>query len=203
MSPWYPMIPLRSYVGIMLCFILNIHSWSGDHVCAYAYAYTHSLRVPCQHSRHLKTGVSLTSRSSKSLTSLGMYSDSQITQLQTHSNFFTPKLSANFQNSLTLPSMDTFFKPTTSILAIVPALLTTALQTLYPLDLIQYIIFQVTYKQFFVFCHKLQTMFAKLLHLGDPREYDKSIAGFFAEKSKYLAKLMGINYVVKVNVYMY
>lgn len=65
-----------------------------------------------------------------------------------------------------------------------------------------FIFFQLTYKNNFKLAHKFQFLAWKLLKLGTPFEFDKSILGFSSERAELLAKLMGFNYVVSIASFM-
>ncbi len=85
-----------------------------------------------------------------------------------------------------------------SILASVPSLLISMIQSLYPGELFLFVFFQLTYKNMLRLAHKLQIIAWKLLHMGTPLEWDKSILGFLTDRAALLARLMGCNYFAKV-----
>lgn len=121
---------------------------------------------------------------------------------------FTLKMSTNIIVNNALPSFPDFLYSisknslsTTSmhlILILIPNILKNILYSMYPSDLIFYLFFQLSFKRFLKLFHKLQKISWKLLQLGSPIDYEKSILGFFEDRAELLAKLMGINYISKI-----
>lgn len=81
---------------------------------------------------------------------------------------------------------------------LLPSILVSVVKSIYPGELFLFIFFQLTYKSMLRLAHKLQIVAWKLLHMGTPLEWDKSILGFLTQRAALLSRLMGCNYVAKV-----
>lgn len=81
---------------------------------------------------------------------------------------------------------------------LLPSILASVVKSIYPGELFLFILFQLTYKGMLRLAHKLQIIAWKLLHMGTPLEWEKSILGFLTERAALLSRLMGCNYVAKV-----
>lgn len=79
-----------------------------------------------------------------------------------------------------------------------PQQLRKALSALYPLDLMVFFLFQLTYKRVLRFTHKIQVFVFGMLSLGTPRKYEDSILGFVEQRNGVLARLMGFNYLAEL-----
>jgi len=80
---------------------------------------------------------------------------------------------------------------------LLPSILVSVVKSIYPGELFLFIFFQLTYKSMLRLAHKLQIIAWKLLHMGTPLDWDKSILGFLTERAALLSRLMGCNYVAK------
>jgi hypothetical protein len=84
--------------------------------------------------------------------------------------------------------------------ASVPAIVKTVLSSIYAGDLLLFAFFQLTYKRTLRWAHKAQVLFWRLLSMGSPQEWEKSILKFLEERAGLLSKILGINYIIKIGV---
>ena len=79
--------------------------------------------------------------------------------------------------------------------ATIPFGMRKVLNSLYPMDLLFFFLFQLTYRKVLRYTHKLQIIIWKMFSLGTPLPFKDSILGFIEERNAVLAKLMGFNYI--------
>ena len=84
------------------------------------------------------------------------------------------------------------------ILSFFPPFIKKVFVMLYPADLFLFIFFQLTYTRMLRFAHTSQIVVWRMLALGTPYEWNKSILGFTEQRCGLLAKLVGCNYIVKL-----
>lgn len=81
----------------------------------------------------------------------------------------------------------------------IPPVALNLILSIYPDDLLLVILFCLTYRKILRFGHKMQVWAWKMLKVGQPYEYSKSILGFAEDRGRLLYKLIGGNYIVKLS----
>jgi hypothetical protein len=82
----------------------------------------------------------------------------------------------------------------------VPAIVRTILSSIYAGDLFLFAMFQLSYRKILRWAHRLQVFSWRLLSMGAPQEWEKSILRFLDDRAGLLSKVLGCNYLVKIGV---
>ncbi len=83
-------------------------------------------------------------------------------------------------------------------LSCLPTSIRHLIMSVYPSDLLFFIVFQLSFAPLLRLSYYFQTLTWKVLGLGKPNPWEESILGFVEEKSHLLSKLIGLNYLLKV-----
>ena len=80
----------------------------------------------------------------------------------------------------------------------VPSFVNSLCVSIYPGDLFLFVLFQLSYQFLLRVAYNFQIVAWKLLKMGKPLEWERSILGFLQDRAGLLSRLMGCNYIVKL-----
>eukprot|EP01038_Epipyxis_sp_PR26KG_P004384 gene4384-6200_t len=82
--------------------------------------------------------------------------------------------------------------------ASLPSFVPKFMKSIYRQDLVAFLLFKLSYKRVLKFLHNLQILFYKIMGIGVPLEWSKSMLGFAEERGELFSKLLAGNYIVGV-----
>eukprot|EP01036_Dinobryon_divergens_P029023 gene29023-38069_t len=83
-------------------------------------------------------------------------------------------------------------------LSIIPPVIKTVTMAMFPVDLLVFLLFQLSYSKTLRLLHQVQVVLWSLLALGEVTEWEKSILGFAEKRGTLFGKLIGFNYIAKL-----
>jgi hypothetical protein len=106
------------------------------------------------------------------------------------------RYSSIIKNSILSSSLVQFLS---SYWILLPSALRQILRAMHPVDMLFLVTYNLFYKKSFRSLHKLQVWAFKVLNLGTPFEYEKSILGFAEKRSRLFVQLLSFNYLAKIS----
>lgn len=84
-----------------------------------------------------------------------------------------------------------------SLIYITPSFMKSLFMSIYPGDLFLFVLFQLSYKFILRATYSIQIISWRLLKMGKPLDWERSVLGFLQDRAGLLSRLMGCNYIVK------